>query len=244
MSSDRFLFYNGTNPLAHKRNVALALTDRAIAFTDPKFRPNAIFRARSILIANGYPLNFIDKIIKSRVNMFYNRAKDRDNKETKFISIPYIHGHSEQLRKILVRYGFSASFSTKNTLRNIYSKLKYDIDKMDKSNLVYKINCKSCSSLYIGTTSQKFKNRISQHKGDIRNKKKLATSLCEHALSQGHEFDFDNAKIINRESNYKARLILEMCRIQEFSRLAINRKTDVDGLSSHYVQIIKKRDTN
>ena len=169
MTSERFLCFNGTNPMSHKRNVSIALIDRAIAFSHPEFRPESIKKVKSILNFNGYPKKFYDPIIKSRVNNYYNSRDKKKDTDLKYVSIPYIKGHSERLRKILNKHGFSVSFKTSSTLKKFYSKLKYKVKSEDKSNLIYKINCKNCISTYIGTTGQKLKNRVSQHKSDIKN---------------------------------------------------------------------------
>lgn len=62
-----------------------------------------------------------------------------ERNEFKFISMPYIEGHSEQLNRILIRYGYLASCRVSNMLNNLYSKSKCNVDKYDNSNLVYKI---------------------------------------------------------------------------------------------------------
>lgn len=36
--------------------------------------------------------------------------------------------------------------------------------KFEKTNLIYKINCKNCNSRYIGQTFRYLKNRIYEHK--------------------------------------------------------------------------------
>lgn len=76
ISSGRYLNFQGHNPVTHKRNVASAITDRAINFTNPKDRPQSIETVKRLLDDNGYPKDFVNKIVRERVERFYN-GKDR-----------------------------------------------------------------------------------------------------------------------------------------------------------------------
>lgn len=73
ISSGRYLNYQGKNPIGHKRNVAIALTDRAVTFTNPMDRPQSLNNVRNLLKDNGYPKDFVEKIIEQRVDRFYNK---------------------------------------------------------------------------------------------------------------------------------------------------------------------------
>lgn len=48
IASERFLNFKGINPISHKRNVITALIDRAIAFTNPNYRPDSINTIKNI----------------------------------------------------------------------------------------------------------------------------------------------------------------------------------------------------
>lgn len=59
----------------------------------------------------------------------------------------------------------------------------------------------------------------------------------EHFEEQQHPFDFDNTKIIDKQTIYKKRLLSEMVHIQKEKR-SINKKQDIEKLSSSYFNII------
>lgn len=61
VSSGRYLHFKGQNPMSHKRNVATAITDRAIAFSNPKDRKQGIVKVKKLLDDNGYPKHFVEK---------------------------------------------------------------------------------------------------------------------------------------------------------------------------------------
>lgn len=131
IASERFLNFKGINPISHKRNVITALIDRAIAFTNPNYRPDSINTIKNILNKNNYPKKFYQPIINNRINKYYNNNKNNNNNTElkKFISIPYISGLSEQINRILKKYNFKIAYKSNNIFKKFYSKLKYNIDK-------------------------------------------------------------------------------------------------------------------
>ena len=131
--------------MTHKRNVAAALSDRAIAFTNPHDRPKSIEKVKEILAGNGYPNDFISKVIRNRVDKFYNNRTIRDPDPKRYIAAPYIPGLSERLKKSLNDHGLTLSCKTKNKIGNLYSRTKYTIPKEQKSKVVYEVKCSECS---------------------------------------------------------------------------------------------------
>ncbi|KAI4476864.1 hypothetical protein M0804_013191 [Polistes exclamans] len=88
-------------------------------------------------------------------------------------------------------------------INSIYTKLKEKVDKLEQSNLVYKIPC-VCDKCYIGQTKQKLKKRLEQHKNDckpINAQKSNITALAEHHFITGHKFKFDETNILDKEDN-------------------------------------------
>ncbi|KAI4476742.1 hypothetical protein M0804_013359 [Polistes exclamans] len=88
-------------------------------------------------------------------------------------------------------------------IKSIYTKLKNKDDKLEQSNLVYKIPCE-CEKCYIGETKQKLKKRLEQHRNDSKPKnaqKTNTTALAEHHFKTGHNFKFDETKILDKEDN-------------------------------------------
>ncbi|KAI4476578.1 hypothetical protein M0804_013472 [Polistes exclamans] len=88
-------------------------------------------------------------------------------------------------------------------IKSIYTKLKDKDDKLEQSNLVYKIPCE-CEKCYIGQTKQKLKKRLEQHRNDSKPKnaqKTNTTALAEHHFKTGHNFKFDETKILDKEDN-------------------------------------------
>ncbi|KAI4489114.1 hypothetical protein M0804_004612 [Polistes exclamans] len=88
-------------------------------------------------------------------------------------------------------------------IKSIYTKLKDKDDKLEQSNLVYKIPCE-CEKCYVGQTKQKLKKRLDQHRNDSKPtnaQKTNTTALAEHHFKTGHIFKFDETKILDKEDN-------------------------------------------
>lgn len=123
---------------------------------------------------------------------------------------------------------------------NTNCKIKDITPKLNRSNLVYLIPCNHCHLKYIGTTKQLLKNRISQHKSDVKPpiRNSQATTLCQHSFDTGHTFKFDQVKILDSEQHYKNRLFLEMAHIIGNHEILVNKKSDTDDLNQIYSGII------
>lgn len=47
--------------------------------------------------------------------------------------------------------------------------------------------------------------------------------IAKHAIDKGHNFDFDDVEIVNKEIKYNKRLILEKLHIKRDKKLIINK---------------------
>ena len=86
--------------------------------------------------------------------------------------LPYVKGVTEGISRILNKH--RVSVKPKLTIRNFLVHPKDKVDKLDKSEIVYKIPCKSCDQVYIGETGRKFGTRMKEHLKDVEVNKKGA----------------------------------------------------------------------
>lgn len=151
----------------------------------------------------------------------------------------YVQGLSEQITKAISnKLDCKIAFKNKKTLNNlIYSKLKSNIPQSNRSNLIYSVNCKDCTTNYIGQTGQYLSNRLSKHRSDI-NLGNNGCALAQHALSQNHSFDFEQCKIMDVEPNLAKRKLKEMIHIVR-TPITCNLRTDTANLSQLYTNLIK-----
>ena len=84
--------------------------------------------------------------------------------------------------------------------------------------LSYEIPCLHCVGIYIGETGRAFRTRCKEHIRDV-NPKNLArlenndinnkSALVKHVYSENHYMDWNNSKILAKETDYIRRRFLE-----------------------------------
>ena len=85
----------------------------------------------------------------------------------------------------------------------------------------------------MGKTKCALKTRINEH----RKNNNPEAVVYQHITNFSHEFNWNNVKIIDYESNYKKRLISEMIHIK-CDKYKVNKKEDVKFLNSSYVPLL------
>lgn len=243
IASQRYLNYRANNPAVHKRNVVTGMVDRAITLTDPKERPKCLKKVRTIMAKNGYPPEFTSKIISDRTDRFYNGNQNPKNTEMKWLTLPYIPGLTDRLKKTLRKYNITVACKMDNTIGKLFTHTKYVVPKLKRSNLIYNADCLMCPMKYVGETGQRLTNRNSGHKTDIKaGKLTETTALCQHAVQKKHNIDFDGIKILGHAINKYERRIAESMHIVRTPN-AMNKK-DAENLHPSYKHILKKYKTN
>ena len=107
------------------------------------------------------------------------------------------------------------------------------------NNVVYKICCKDCDASYVGQTKRQLKTRLNEHIKNGNSNSAKHTVITEHALEYNHTFDWQNKKILDRETNYYERLISEMIHIK-LQTNGINYMEDTELLDSGYSNLLSK----
>ena len=76
---------------------------------------------------------------------------------------------------------------------------------------VYNIKCLECAFTYYGQTDRSIKTRVKEHQRNIVNNEPTS-KIAQHANQTGHELDFDNTCIVDKEQDFHKRLFLEAWR--------------------------------
>lgn len=239
----RYLDFNSESPFAHKRNTAIALVDRAIKLTDTEHRPEAINKVKGMLKCNNYPAWFTQNILNKRVHKHYNSLQEtKESEETKYVSSPYVPCLSEKLQKILKGNGITLAVKPKNKVKNdIFTKLKDPIPPGQQKNVVYSVPCGTGDGkVYIGQTGRKLDTRISEHKNDVK-RKDNRTGLTQHTLYDGHVFNFNETKIIERIANQESRLAAEAFHIKLVGENnTVNLQRECGTFNNSYNSVVVK----
>ena len=97
----------------------------------------------TVLVANGYPPSFLQKVTKTR-----NSTPERETAEFKStVVLPYIKRVSEPLRRHLQQQGICTVFKSDTTLRSRLVRPKDPADPNKQDGVVYKISC-TCGKVY------------------------------------------------------------------------------------------------
>jgi len=84
-----------------------------------------------------------------------------------YIVVPYVKGLSEAFARILKSHGITTANHAHRTLRNFVVHPKDKVKDEEKTELMYRVPCKNCSSSYVGETGRKFDLRIKEQKIEV-----------------------------------------------------------------------------
>ena len=113
----------------------------------------------------GYKNKDIIKAIERAISNI--KINPPDNSLTTKAYLPYIHGVTDKLAKVLAKKDIGTSFKPLMTIRQRMKSVKDNPDLLQQKG-VHKINF-SCGECYIGETGRSFKIRLKEHGVDIRN---------------------------------------------------------------------------
>lgn len=242
ISSNRLINYFSFHPIQQKRNAIFNLYDRAILLSHDSFHNDNIKKVVKILLNNNYPLEFIQKNLKTRYNVLKQREsgnKQNNNSASIYGQLPKVcipfNDSYFQLSNILKKFNLLTIPKVNKVLSSVIRLGKDSTNLWDMNGIVYKFNCNDCSATYIGESKRTLKTRISEHK----NRKKVETVVNRHQIVHNHSFNFENVKVIDREPNYKKRKISEMLHIK-CNDFTINMKEDIQFLSNTYFPLLSK----
>ena len=174
-----------------------------------------------MLLANGYPVTFIDSCVNKFLHVKYTTPSDSQctlgpEKKNIYLFLPYCGINSMKLKRQLIRL-FSAVFPcVKLTIvfrpqfkLGCLSKLKSTFNLLSLSNVIYKINCLTCDEFYVGLTSRRLEQRIKEHLSID------SSALMRHSSLTGHRIDFYNPEVLATDVIKSRLCIKETLKIQE-----------------------------
>lgn len=251
-----------------KEKVAMELVNRVISLSDPIFKQKNIEKIKAILTKNNYPNNIIHKALKCYKTKEQHKNMQRQEQviedteakeqETKiYRGMQYIPKLSETVNKQLKLAIPELTIAPKplQQLQNIFTKTKTEIPREERTNAIYRIDCKAknCPEpFYLGETERTAKKRGSEHKTDFNNRYApgYKSALINHTLDyHGHAPDVEptKIKILDHEENEFKRKIMESCYINLYGSKSNNYKRDANRLHSNYgniLEIYKKINTD
>jgi hypothetical protein len=132
-------------------------------------------------------------------------------------------------------------------------------DPLQTADAIYEIKCKNCPKSYIGETGRLFKTRIHEHRTETekisaksftRSQRKSSvtdthkSAIAEHVAAKNHVISWDEAKIIDKESDKTTRWLKEAIWIRTRGKNTMNKDEGAYKLDRVYDQLILKRPTS
>jgi len=157
-----------------------------------------------------------------------------ENSRFSYFIIPYVSCISKKFIQFFKNITFSKlAFSCYNKLNKFIRVHKDVLPVSSRSNVVYRINYLDCDASYVGQIKRTVNTRVNEHKSHIRRNSTQLSVIIDHRQKFGHEFDWDNVKILDVESNYNKRFISEMIYIKK-QKHGLNAQTDTALLDPIY----------
>ena len=160
-------------------------------------------RIKAVLRDNNYPMPFIGNCERALTK------QPAENSFNGFVVLPYVHGVSEKIGRILKQQKVKVAYKPQQTINSLFPRPK-ELDDSDrqKSGIVYKINCTQCNFVYYGQKERSLKTRIAEHKKAVASFDQNS-KVASHVHQFKHNMNFANVKVVGVESNYHERLFLE-----------------------------------
>ena len=175
---------------------------------------------------NGYPKGFIHKQTCPRTD----QASQKDNETRANLTLPYISGLSESIRRILSPLSIQVSFRPLKTLKQVLVHPKDPVPASRRKGVVYSIPCAECPRTYIGQTGRSLDLRLQEHRRALKNADVAASAVAEHLFETGHRFDLSKASVIDSHPHTQTRCLLESWHIQHHQAPLNRERGPLPGL--------------
>ena len=219
--TDRYLDFSSHHPLAHTIAVVRTLHTRAESINSSVLGKDEETRhLKQALTSNGYPKTLIHR----HSMQSESRAVDQGDAQGPAVTLPYVRGVSEAVRRILTPLGVKVSFLPHTTLRHLLMRPKDRTAEGELTGVVYQVPCAGCPATYVGQTNRHLNQWLSEHRRAVESGEAATSALAEHAWGAHHPVDWDKVRVLDHQPHHHQRLILESIHIWSQTR-PLNRDT-------------------
>ncbi len=148
--TDKYLDFRSHHPLAHKLAVVQTLHNRAnthCTYANDGLKERK--RVSQALMMNGYPR----RVSQGGRTLTRNQSRE-ENDPRATVTIPYVRGTSEAIKRVLNPLDIRTQFRPVITLRNLLVHVKDPVPMEMKTGVVYQIGCQDCPATYVGQTGR------------------------------------------------------------------------------------------
>ena len=215
------------HPAAHKRAVVRTQMCRAEALSSSGVSRVQVEKLVSqALQGNGYPKGFIHKHTCPQPD----QRTPRDQVVRGSVTLPYISGLSESIRRVLAPVAIRVTFRPCRTLRQELVHPKDPVPANRRKGVVYSIPCAECPHTYIGQTGRSLDHRLCEHHRALKNGDLGCSTLAEHVFSASHQVDLSKAMVIDTHNHTQTPCMLESWHIQHHQSPLNREKGTLPGL--------------
>ena len=251
--TDQYLDFNSRHPLHQKLGVIRTLMNRKDNIvTEQNDREEEDQRIRKALAECNYPKWAMDKAkqqMESKQQKKKKTNKQNDNPSRGMVVIPYVEGISEKFQRICWKYRVPTAMRPTNTLKSLLVHPKDKKNNLETSEVVYEVPCKGCNKTYVGETGRQLGVRLKEHQKDsekiaekkfTRAMRKSSTTeqhksaITDHVAQENHLIDWEETKIIDRDSNPCTRKVREAIQVRKLGTKALNRDDGLHSLNHVY----------
>ena len=163
--TDRYLDFNSHHDLKHKISSARTLIHRAQTLPNTHTgKQDEVNHITTTLKCNSYPNKIIKQILRHLtpntpvpspeefVGQFFKRF---DEKPSGYVTLPYVRGITDALRRILLKQNIRVTTRPLNTLQRMFPAPKHQVPPEQRTNVIYNIPRSDCSSSYVGETRRR-----------------------------------------------------------------------------------------
>lgn len=242
--SGRYLSFNSNLPFTYKRNTVLILAEKIFKLSALEFHQKNVDLLTTALEANNYPRKLIQDLIHEKYKQVMLGSSNREERPVRrYVSIPYVKGVFEKIKYVFKQREVEVVGRPANLLKNeIFSKTKDKVPLEVSSGVVYKIDCDTCCSSYIGESMQYLKTREYQHKYNIRMGNVTHSALAEHGIrNPTHNINWGKHTILDKEQNTFKRKLKEAVYIKRQllgNQPCLNSQLDCANLNGGYMDFI------
>ena len=105
------------------------------------------------------------------------------------VTLPYVRGLSEAVRRVLTPLRLRVSFRPNTTLKQLLVRPKDRTPTEKLAGVVYQVPCASCPASYVGQTGRCLGKRMKEHRKAVESGDCANSALAEHVWSHHHSVD-------------------------------------------------------
>ena len=236
-NSNLYLQYDSAHPKSVKNGIVNTLLHRAETHcSDIKSYNTEVQLIEKVLVNNRYPRQLIRNINRKRKRK--TTVEQENKKPDALVVIPYVPDLSEKIIRLGARANIRVVCKSGDTLRTRL--VKFKPRQETNKEVIYSIPCQ-CGKEYIGETGRPLTTRVKEHRAALKKGETTTSKLVEHAWNTEHDFMWDQAKPIGRETRWKARKCHEALEIYMGGKNVISAPSmDVDPVWYTTLDELKK----